>query len=156
MTSGTTWANDPFAIQESRPSLSFPTPGTIHVGTVVSIDPDVQGKDKDTGLPDVWKNTGNPKLSIVIGLNTDEGPRSFWVPKYSKSEKFKAMQAAQQELGRVLQPGDTLKIAYTGDDPATVGTPLPTKLYKVKIEPGQVGGTSDPFATTEKKDEPPF
>jgi hypothetical protein len=148
MTSGTTWANDPFAAYESTKAISFKgdPPGTIKQGVVTSIDPDVQGKDPETGLPDVWAKSGTPKLSIVIGLDTDEGPRALWITKYQKNARFQAMRDAQQELGRVLQIGDTLKIAYTGDDPDTVGSPLPRKLYKVKIEPGQVGGAADPFA----------
>lgn len=159
MTSGTAQAfdNDPFAIREKRPSLKFPTPGTIRQGVVVDITPDVQSRDPNTGELDVWKKSNTPVLNIVIDLDTDEGPQSFWVTKYVKDAKFQAMSQAQQELGRPIQKGDTLKVAYTGDDPATAGSPLPRKLYKVKIEPAAVGSTADPFATpAQSPDTVPF
>lgn len=148
MTSGTTtWPNDPFAVPESRPALSFANAavGTVKSGVVASIDTDVQGRNIKTGEPDTWESSGTPRLSIVIGLDTDEGPRSLWVTKYTKDAKFQAVKAAQEELGRVLQVGDTLKIAFTGEEPSQKAG-FNRKLYKVKIEPGAVGGSADPFA----------
>jgi hypothetical protein len=151
----TTWDNDPFAIRPKVPSLSFEEAavGTVKSGTVTHIDTDVQGRDYKTGLPATWENSGDPKLSIVIGLDTDEGPHALWVTKYAKDAKFVAIAQAQRELGRVLQIGDVLKVKFTGIEPGSNGR----KLYQAKIEPGQPGTTADPFAAPAKQaDEPPF
>ena len=143
----TAWDSDPFAVRPSTPAVSFKDApiGTIREGTVISVDTDVQGRNFKTGEADTWPS-GDPRLSIVITLETSDGPQALWITKWHKDAKFKAVAAAQQTLGRVLQPGDLLRMKYTGNDPDNTDR----KLYRAKITAGAV----DHFA--KGQEEPPF
>jgi hypothetical protein len=121
--------------------------GTVRSGVVVSIEPDVQGKKYKSEERATWPS-GDPKLSIVITLDTSEGRRALWVTKYKKDATFQAIKAAQDKLGRPLQEGDTLHVKYTGNE----GGDPPRKLYAASIEAGKPVA-KDPFAPD---DEPPF
>lgn len=145
---------DPFASAEKSPAISFKH---APIGTVISVKvtdaaKKIQGKKYGTDLPAVWENkdgTTSPKYSAVINGTVDGEPRSIWAT--IPSELFAKIAAAQKDVGRSIQPGDTVAIKFTGEEP-TAGEPK--KLYAVKITPGVV--TPPPSADPFGSDEPPF
>lgn len=124
---------DFFGSAEATPAVTFPTEGEWHTGVVTRIDTDVQGTDFTTKLPATWKG-GDPKLSIVIGLNIDGEDQALWVTKYRKDPRFVAIAQAQTVAGATIKPGGKLAIRWQGTKPTNAS---PQHLYEAKYAPGE-------------------
>ena len=132
---GTPAASDPFAKQESLPSLSFKDApvGASYTGTVVSHPTMLQTRDYQTKQPETWPD-GNPKMAAVFNLRLDSGEvRSVWARR--PSGLFQAIQEAQERAGVRIAPGGRLTLTFTGWGQATAGND-PPKTYAATYEPG--------------------
>jgi len=126
---------DPFAGGDSAPSLSFKDSpiGTAYTDTVTQLPQEMQARDFDTGKPDFWED-GNPKKTIVTGLEVNGEERSLWAPK--PSAMFAAIKAAQQSAGASIAIGGTLTVQYYADKPNERNPRLnPAKQYAVTYTP---------------------
>lgn len=139
--------NDPFA-SDSTPAISFKNAaiGEAVTGVVAELPKMVQATDFDSGKPAFWDN-GNPKMTVVTTLDVGGELRGLWAPK--PSAMFAAFGAAQKELGRKVQLGDVVTVAYIGERANEKNPRLnPQKLYDVSIRAGAPGASGDPFAET--------
>jgi hypothetical protein len=137
---------DPFASADKSPAISFKDKpvGTVITVVVTDTPKKIQGKEYSKDTPAVWHNkdgSTSPKYSAVINGEIDGEPVSIWAT--IPSDLFAKLKAAQQELGRSVQPGDTVAIKFTGEEP---GKGNPKKIYAVRITPGTPPPSSgDPF-----------
>jgi hypothetical protein len=105
------------------PTCSFPEIGTTWKGEVVDKRTEQQ-RDFDTGKPLTWDD-GNPRLQVVITLQTDErdpkiagddGRRRLFV----KGQMLSAVRKAVSDAGApTVELGGTLAVQYTGDGEAS-------------------------------------
>lgn len=126
---------DPFAGGEKAPALSFKDAphGTTYTGRVTSAPTLVQSIDFETGERATWPD-GNPKMSVVIGLEVNGEARSLWAAK--PSAMFAACAEAQRVAGGPICPGGTLEVVYTHDIPNAKNPRLnPAKQYAVRYTP---------------------
>lgn len=139
--------DDPLAGGESRPALSFKDKpiGTVYRGRIIEAPKSVQSRDFETGDPATWPD-GNPKMSVVIGLDVDGEEVSLWAAK--PSAMLSALRDAQQKAGARLAVGGTLAVKFTGETPNKKNPRLnPQKLYAAQYTaPDALGG--DPFDLT--------
>lgn len=161
--------DDPFAVSEKHPSLSFKDApvGTSYTGKVVERPALVQARDYETGERATWDD-GNPKMTVVTTLEVNGEKVSLWAPK--PSAMFAAMGEAQQQAGATIAPGGTLTVEYVGDKPNERNPRLnPQKQYRVTYQPPDAFGQQEASASgvqatvvprtygTPKQDsEPPF
>jgi hypothetical protein len=154
--------DDPFATSERHPSLSFKDKpiGTRYVCKVVERPNMVQARDFETGERATWDD-GNPKMTVVTGVEVNGERMSLWAPK--PSAMFAAMGEAQQQAGAQIAPGGTLTVEYVGDKPNEKNPRLnAAKQYRVTYEPpsafdtGQPGGAAASGAGGQASSEPPF
>lgn len=117
-----------FAERDEYGNLKSKPVGTKYTGTIVETPKVVQSRDYDTGKPATWPD-GNPKWSVVIGLEINGEKHSLWAPK--PSSMFKAIQDALTVNGKVQAAalGGTLSIELSGFQ-KTEGGKAPQKLYK--------------------------
>lgn len=122
-------------------SVKFPTPGASITGTVTRPPREQQQTKFGTTEPDYWPN-GDPKLSIVVDLDTperdpqdanDDGARTLYV---SSSKMKRAIGDAILKAGASdIEVGGTLTVQYTGNDPASKNPANPAKLYAAAYQP---------------------
>ena len=131
--------NDPFASEDSRPSISFKDAaiGLTYAGRVVEAPTIVQSRDYQTGQPAFWPD-GNPKQSVVTVLEIDGVEYGLWAPK--PSSMFAAIAAAQKAAGSQIAVGGTLQVSLIGEKPSDNPRFNAQKLYSAVYTPG------DPFA----------
>jgi hypothetical protein len=110
-------------------------------GTVVSISQRQQTAFR-TNEPLVWKD-GNPRLQVVITLQTDEsadedddGMRTLFV-KIPSQMQSQIANAVRKAGGQELQIGGRLFVRYESDKPTDAS---PAKQYIAKYEPPANGG----------------
>lgn len=123
--------DDPFAKPESAPSLSFKDApvGTRYVCKVVDLPQRVQSRDFETGERATWPD-GNPRMSVVTGVEVDGERRSLWAP--DPSAMFAAIVDAQRNANARIAVGGTLVVEYIGDKPNEKNPKLnPQKQYRV-------------------------
>jgi hypothetical protein len=128
-------STDPFAGGESNPSLSFKDVpfGTSYSGTVVELPTLIQGRNFETGEPDVWPD-GNPKMVVCVTLQIGADKWSLWAAK--PSSMFSAIKAAQDAAGVQIAVGGTLQVTYTHDVPNKTNPKLnPAKQYTAAYTP---------------------
>lgn len=145
-------SSNPFDTGNSAPSLSFaesdPISGSItskpigtkYVGRVTEEPKEVQARvyeGPDKGNPAFWPD-GNPKKTVVIGLEVNGEDRTLWAAK--PSGMFTAVkEALQQPDGsiRAIKVGDTLSVELVGFKKPEPGKAA-QKIYKVVVTPGNV------------------
>jgi hypothetical protein len=156
----THYDDDPFAVAERHPSLSFKDKpiGTRYVGKVTERPSTVQSRDFETGERATWED-GNPKMSVVTTLEVNGEQVSLWAPK--PSAMFAAIAQAQQDAGARIAPGGTLTVEYIGDKPNEKNPRLnPAKQYRVTYEPpgafDSAHGAVASGAGAAPSSEPPF
>lgn len=128
-------STDPFAGGESNPSLSFKDApfGTTYVGTVAELPTLMQGRNFESGEPDVWPD-GNPKMVVCVTLLIGGDKWSLWAAK--PSSMFSAIKAAQDAAGVQIAVGGTLQVTYTHDVPNKTNPRLnPAKQYAAVYTP---------------------
>lgn len=137
-------ADNPFDSGNSAPSLSWATRdtygnlthapvGTRYEWTVTEAPKEVQARDFDSGKPAFWPD-GNPKKTIVIGVQVNGEDRTLWAPK--PSALFTSIKEA------LTTPQGVVAIAvggkgwteFTGYGKAEAGK-NPQKLYKSGYTP---------------------
>jgi hypothetical protein len=135
------------------PAAKFPTVGTTIEGQIIDTTVSQQ-RDFATGDLKFWKS-GDPMMQAVITVQTDQrdpeiadddGQRRLFVSSRAMREAVRdAVKAAGAKL---IEPGGTIKIQYTGDG-AAEGNLNPPKLYRAKYTPpiGVVSASAleDPF-----------
>jgi len=138
--------DDPFAQSPKRPSISFrdASIGTVISGKVVEAPKLVQARDFESGEPAFWDD-GNPKMTVVVGLEVNGEERNLWAPK--PSALFTAIGEAQQAAGKRLDVGDILHVKFVEERPNEKNPRLnPQKIYAAKIEAGDVFAQAAPQA----------
>lgn len=129
-----------FAERDEHGNLRSKPIGTKYVGVIVEAPKVVQSRDYDTGKPATWPD-GNPKWSVVIGIEVNGERMSLWAPKPSAT--FGAIQEALKAPdGKVrnAEIGGTISIELTGFGKAENGK-APQKLYKASYSaPNHFGG----------------
>lgn len=164
--------DDPFNKPESAPALSFKDApiGAKYVCKVVDLPSRVQSRDFETGERATWPD-GNPKMSVVTGVEVNGERRSLWAP--DPSAMFAAIVDAQKQSGQRIAVGGTLVVEYTGDKPNEKNPRLnPQKQYRVtysapdafaqqQTQQSSSGGWSQPSAQpasaqSTQSAEPPF
>lgn len=103
---------DRFAKRANTPSAKFPTPGTVVSGRITEIGDEVQAKNYNSKLPEFWTNR-TPKMQFPIQLDTGQGVVALWVVVNQHDAKFKAIQAAQEASGAIVDVGGHLQITFT-------------------------------------------
>lgn len=147
--------DDPFNKPESAPSLSFKGApvGTKHVCKIVELPTRVQSRDFETGERATWPD-GNPKMSVVTGVEVNGERMSLWAP--DPSAMFAAIVEAQKAAGARLAVGGTLVVEFTGEKPNEKNPRLnPQKQYRVTYSGPDAfaGANSQP---QQHDSEPPF
>lgn len=118
---------DEYGNQTSKPV------GTKYTGVIVETPKVVQSRDYDTGKPASWPD-GNPKWSVVIGLEVNGERMSLWAPK--PSSMFGAIQESLKGPdGKVRNAdiGGTLSVELVGFQ--KVEGKFPQKLYRATYTP---------------------
>lgn len=136
--------DDPFATRESYPSVSFKDKpvGTRYVMRVVEPPTMVQSRDFETGERATWDD-GNPKMSVVTGVEVNGERMSLWAPK--PSALFVAIGEAQQQANARIAVGGTMTVEYVGDKPNEKNPRLnPAKQYRVTYSPPDAFSQSAP------------
>lgn len=113
-------------------SAKFETKGTVVKGTIIHFGMRQQSDFKSGKL--LFWDDGNPRMQVVITLQTDErdddeddGRRSLYV-------KGNMLAALRKALGKnELQTGGTLAVKYTGDGEKKGNLNAP-KLYACRYE----------------------
>jgi len=122
-------------------TAKFDAIGKSWGGPVVSAETR-QATDPATGVPQAWDD-GNPKMQIVIGIQTDDrnpeiegddGIRFVYIKAWG--EQKKALQAAAREAGGSPAVGDTFSATYVGDGKKTNPAFSAPKLFKYAIKKG--------------------
>lgn len=140
--------DDPFDVPEKRPSVSWKEKkvGAVVTGKVIEAPKLVQARDFESGELATWPD-GNPKMTVVVGLDVAGEELSLWAPK--PSAMFRAISDAQKTAGQRIAEGGTLSVKFTEEKSNPDKPKLnPQKLFAVKYEPPAAG---DPF-----EEEPPF
>lgn len=122
--------DDPFAPSKSAPAVSFKDKpiGTKYVMRVRELPELVQSRDFETGEKATWDD-GNPKMSVVTGVDINGEEMSLWAPK--PSAMFQAIVDAQEQAGARIAVGGTLTVEYIGDKPNEKNPRLnPAKQYR--------------------------
>lgn len=130
--------DDPFAGADKTPAVSFKDApvGTTYTGVVTEAPRLVQSRDYESGEPAVWPD-GNPKMSVVVNLTVDGEGRSLWAPK--PSAMFRALADAQKQAGSRIEPGGTLAVKFTGEQPNAKNPRLNAqKIYAAKYTANDV------------------
>lgn len=131
--------SNPFDTGNSAPAISFATRdahgnlthapiGTRFDFTVTEAPKEVQARDFDSGSAAFWPD-GNPKKTIVTGIEVNGEARTLWAPK--PSAMLTAIKEALTTAAGV-QPmlvGGTGYVEFTGYGKAEAGK-NPQKLYK--------------------------
>lgn len=142
-------SEDPFAVQERYPSVSWKNAkkGTTIDGIVIETPKQVQARDFETGEPAFWDD-GNKKMTVVVGLQLQDGEkRSLWCPV--PSAVFAAVAEAQKKSGELIAEGGRLRVKFVDEEPNAKNPKLnPKKLFKAKYDP------PDAFAQPEPAPEP--
>lgn len=129
-------------LQGGGASAKFPTVGTVHKGTILSMDKR-QARDFETKVLKVWDN-GDPMWELVVRIQTgerdldiedDDGVRTL----YAGGNMLKALRDAFQKAKVKPAIGGTLAVKYTGDGEAKRRGLNPPKLYAAQYAP-PVGG----------------
>ena len=97
-------------------TAKFPTIGTLHKGTIVSLN-ERQARKFGTDELDTWPN-GDPKMELVIGITEDDGET---YTLYAKGQMRHAIRNASQRL----EIGATLAVKYVRDGEAKKGLNAP-------------------------------
>lgn len=141
-----------FAERDEYGNLKSKPVGTKYVGKIVETPKVVQSRDYDTGKPATWPD-GNPKWSVVIGIEVNGERMSLWAPK--PSSMFGAIQEALKASdGKVrnAEVGGTLSVELSGFGKAEGGK-APQKLYKaVYSPPNHFGGEETAAAPVSAED----
>lgn len=127
--------DDPFATRESHPAVSFNNKpiGTRYVCKIIDPPTTVQSRDFETGERATWPD-GNPKMSVVTGVEVNGEKMSLWAAK--PSAMFAALADAQTNAGARFAVGGTLVVEYVGDKPNEKNPRLnPAKQYAVTYTP---------------------
>jgi hypothetical protein len=121
------------------PTCTFPEIGTTWKGQVVDKRTEQQ-RDFDSGKPLTWDD-GNPRLQVVITLQTDErdpkiagddGRRRLFV----KGQMLAAIRKAVSDAGaQTVEIGGTLAVQYSGDGEPTRRGMNPPKQYTAAYKP---------------------
>ncbi len=109
---------DPFAPQESRPSVSWkdaPVGKTV-TGVVVATPELVQKRIFGSQELDTWSD-GNPKMTVAVPLRIADGTEvTLWADVPSNLRA--AISDAQAASGGIISAGGTLTVTFTGKVPA--------------------------------------
>lgn len=142
-------SDDPLDQPDKLPAWSWKDKpvGTSFTGEITEEPKLVQSRDFDTGDPAFWDD-GNPKMSLVIGLNINGEDLSYWAPKPSAS--FAALIKARKEAGESLRKGGKLWMKLTERRPIPDKPKLnPQNIVEARYQPPTVVA-GDPL-----DDEPP-
>lgn len=117
-------------------TVKFPTVGTTVKGTITALE---QRQATDiNGNPETW-DSGEPKMQIIVTLDTDErdpdvddddGSRRLFV----KGNLFAELRKAVKASGQRLAIGGVIEAKYHADGEAKRGLSAP-KLFKVRYTP---------------------
>ena len=125
------------------PAAKFGAVGDTVVGTVVDRDV-IPVTSFETGAPETWPD-GNPKLQLVVTLQTDQrdgpeddGKRRLFAKK--PSAMLQAIIDVTAGKGHKLAPGGRLAVQYTGDKPHENPRFNPIKQYRAEYVPPQQAG----------------
>jgi hypothetical protein len=146
-----------FLMGSGAKSAKFETIGAV-VGGVIVDDPQVvQQKDIKTGAPKTWDD-GNPMMQLVVKVKTDErdpddaeddGVRAIYI----KAQMRQAVADAVRKAGaKDLEVGGTLKVKFTGTEPASTKGFNDKKIYAAQYE--KPAASSGSFLGTD--DQAPF
>lgn len=126
---------------KSIPSISFKDAkvGDSFTGVIAELET-AQVRNYESGEPEFWED-GNPKLQIVVTLDTDystssedDGQRKV----YLFGQKLQAAKSALKEAGvDKLEKGSVFTITYTGTKPAANKKYNDVKLYGITIVPAK-------------------
>jgi hypothetical protein len=118
-------------------SARFDNIGDTITGTILNLEMR-QRTDIATGDPLTWPN-GDPQMQAVIAVQTteqddedDDGIRVLYVKGSKKAGSrslHDAVATAAKTAGKNLEPGGTLTVTYTGDEPSKTKGFNPRKLY---------------------------
>jgi hypothetical protein len=144
MSGGTPWAK-------------WPTVGSVVVGVVQDAPIARQSRDFDTGEPAFWNKSQDPKMEVVITVQTaerdpeiegDTGLRQIVLGK--GTERFQAVQAAVRAAKATgIEAGGTLAVKYVGDEPHEKKGFNAKKKYAAEYKKPEGGGNSLLGATAE-------
>jgi hypothetical protein len=124
---------DPDAVlspSSGAPALKFTEVGTTHKGRIVAKEARQQ-TDYTTGDAKFWPN-GDPMLEVVITLDVggEEG-RLF-----ARGQMLNAVRQAIREAGATtLEPGGTLAVQFTHEEPNKNPRFNPIKMFRAQYQP---------------------
>lgn len=119
---------DHYEFPTSGTTAKFPTIGTLHKGTITSIN-ERQARKFGTDELDTWPN-GDPKLELVIGILEDD---SETYTLYAKGQMRNAIRNASQRI----EVGGTLAVKYVRDGEAKKGLNAPKEYVAQYQAPTQ-------------------
>jgi hypothetical protein len=122
-----------------RPAaVKFTDPGDFVQGTVLEVV-QVQARNFDTGDPEFWDD-GSPKLQLLYGLGTVDGPVSLYVGSYRMRNAI--ADACRAAGARGIRRGGVLLVRFTGlGEPHKKGA-NPPKEYQAAYDPPAVDANS--------------
>jgi hypothetical protein len=134
------------------PAANFENIDDSIVGTIISSEV-TQCRVFATGELECWPD-GNPKMQLVITLQTDlgegddDGTRRIYAPKSKKAgSMFAAIQAAVKQSGGTLTVGGKLGVRYIGEEASEVRGFNPRKLYAAEYATAATSILDTPTAT---------
>lgn len=139
-----------FAPQASQ-SWKFEEPGDTHKGTLTEIGEKHQCRDFNTGEPEFWPKSNDPKMQAKLTFDTDErdpsdpqddGKRTLFVVENGKQGSMLAAirDAVKAAGGKDLRVGGVLTLTFAGHDPNSANPRNPRKLYRAVWEEPAGGG----------------
>lgn len=133
---------------ESVPSISFKDAkvGESFTGTITALET-APVRNYETGEPEFWDD-GNPKLQIVVTLDTEYGDGAEDNGKrkvYLFGQKLAAAKQALKDADmKKMELGTKFTITYSGTKPSSNKKYNDVKLYTIAL----VKGTSNPAVDT--------
>lgn len=142
----------------ARTALKDAAPGTSIEGEILRHETR-QATEYGTGMPAVFANSGQPKIQLMVVIQTsdrdpldpnDSGERSVWIKAWGSQRK--ALNAAIRQSGcqtvtEALTPGNRLKVTYHGETRQSNGkNSWQEKTYSYELTRGSVAAVEAAFA----------